>query len=400
MDFRFSEKEESFRREIVEFAEREIPLRWREISKPECVSELDDEAWAMVREFQRKLAQKGWLAPAYSKGYGGAELSITEQLILAEEMCVRRAPSTGLETQIAVDIVGPTILHFGNEEQKKKYCTEIAHADITFCLLYTEPDAGSDLGNVQSRAIEDGDDYVVSGQKVYVTAAHRADYGLLLARTDPSASKHRGISMLIVNMKSPGIAVRPLINIVGKHHFNEVILDNVKVPKKNLVGEKNRGFYQLMIALSYERGMFWLPPQLQHELNLFIRWAKETEFNGKRLLDDAQVQLVVADIAIQIEISRLLSYRVVTMINQGQVPIAESAMLFLMGSEIERHMTNTMLNVLGLYGQLYMDSKWAPLGGRISAAYLGSIANGVGGGTLEIRRNTIAQARFGLQRAY
>lgn len=400
MDFRFTEEEERFRWEVEEFLDEAIPPRWYEISGEELDTELTDEAWSIICDFRHKLGEKGWLAPSYPKEYGGAELDITKQLILVEELNLRRAPSTRLETIIGADWVGPTIRHYGSEEDKKKYLIPLAKGDLIVCLLFTEPEAGSDLGGIQTKAIREGDYYVVNGQKLYITAAQHSDYGFLLARTDPDATRHKGLSMFIVDMKSPGVTVEPLINIVGVHHFNTVYLENVKIPKVQLLGDENMGFYELIAELAYERSLFWLPPALKRSLDGFILWARETKFDGKSFLDDPVVQAKIAKLATRIEIGKLLSYKTVTTINKGQVPVAEGSMLYLVCGEIMRDMVDVITNIMGLYGQLLPGSKWAPLNGRTATGFLSAMATALGAGTLEIRRNTIGQIGLGLPKSY
>jgi alkylation response protein AidB-like acyl-CoA dehydrogenase len=210
MDFRFTADEEAFRREVRQWLEQEIPQRWIELDPG--IWEETEESWGVAREFQRRLGQKGWLAPAYPREYGGLELSHMKRLILAEELAYSRAPLS-IEVEVTVNWVAPSIMLFGTEEQKKDYATAVAKGDIIFCLGYSEPNAGSDLASLQTRAVEVGDEYVINGQKTWCSYGHLADYCWLAARTDPDASRHEGISLFIVDMKTPGITIRPLINM-------------------------------------------------------------------------------------------------------------------------------------------------------------------------------------------
>jgi len=247
MDFRFTEEEEAFRKEVQAWLKEVIPQRWYDLGPG--IWEETEESWAISRTFQKKLGQKCWLAPGYPKHYGGSEMTIGKQLVLSEELARADAP-VSVDTAIAVGWVGPTIRLFGNDEQKEKYVKGVASGDMVFCLGYSETEAGSDLAALKTAAIEDGDEYVINGQKIWTSYAHYADYCWLAARTDPNAErKYDGVSMFVVDMKSPGITVRPIINLMERHSFNEVFFDNVRVPKENLVGEKNKGWYELMIAL-------------------------------------------------------------------------------------------------------------------------------------------------------
>jgi len=403
LDFGFSEKEENFRREVREFAEKEIPQRWYELAGicPAWATMVEDsdEKWDMIWQFRRKLAQRGWLALSFPKEYGGGGLGPIYKYILTEELCLLGAPNTGLEDQVNIDMVGPTILRFGTEEQKKKYCGAIARGEMQFCLLYTEPEAGSDLAAVQTKAEEKDDCYIVNGQKIFSSGAHRSHYGFLLARTDPDAPKHKGISYFMLDMKSPGITVLPLINIGNIHHFNQTYFDNVKIPKENLLGEKNKGFYYMIEALAYERGMYWMPGQLKRGLNLFLKYAKESDY-GKTLLEAPMNQQVIAKLAIDIEVCRLLALQVISTLEKGKAPVSESPVLFLFGSQLSRDMANMLTELSGLYGQLCRDSKWAFMDGYPALNYLESVSAGVGAGSQEIERNTIATIGLGLPRAY
>jgi alkylation response protein AidB-like acyl-CoA dehydrogenase len=391
MDFRFSQEEEVFRREVRGWLEKEIPQRWVELDP--MFWEETDESWALSREFQKKLGQKGWLAPAYPKQYGGLEMGHMKRLILAEELSYNRAP-VGVETEIAANWVGPDILLFGNEEQKQKYVTGIAKGDIVFCLGYSEPNAGSDLVSLQTTAIEEEDEYVVNGNKIWTSYAHYADYCWLAARTDPSAPrKYDGISMLIVDMKTPGITIHPLINILNRHSFNEVFFDNVRVPKENLIGEKNKGWYELMIALDFERSVIGTAAMLQRLLEELVEYVKE-----KKRHKDPITRQKLAQIAVEMEVCRMMCYRITWMYSKDLHPNYEASMGAALMSELLRRLANMAMSILGPYGQLEMDSKWTALHGRIERLYLSCLSIGIGGGTSEIQRNIIAQRGLGLPR--
>jgi alkylation response protein AidB-like acyl-CoA dehydrogenase len=320
-----------------------------------------------------------------------------QQLILNEERAYLGAPTT-LSDMIGVQWIGATLMIYGTEEQKAKYLRGIGTAELIFCLGYSEPGAGSDLAAVQTRAVEDGDDFVINGQKIFTSLAHRADYCFLAARTDPDVQKHKGISMLIVDMKARGITVRPLINIVGSHCFNEVFFDDVRVPKKDLVGEKNRGWYYLATALNYERSGVALPAMNKRIIEELAKHAKEMPGDGGMLADDPIVRQKLAEMAIENEVSRLLCYRVAWLQSKGLVPSYEASMSLLFGGEVIRRIANTGMEMLGLYGHLTKNSKWTPLKGAIEHLYLSSLSAGIAGGTNEIQRNLIAILGLGLPR--
>jgi len=395
MDFKFTDEEEAFREEVRQWLKKEIPQRWIELDPG--IWEETEESWALSRQFQRKLGQKGWIAPAYPKEYGGLEMSHTKRLILAEELAYSRAP-VSVEVEITVNWVAPTIMLYGTEKQKKDYVARVAKGDLIFCLGYSEPDAGSDLAALQTRVVEDADEYVINGQKIWCSYGHYADYCWLAARTDPDAPKHKGISMFVVDMKTPGITVRPLINILNHHSFNEVFFDNVRIPKDNLVGEKNMGWYQLAMALDFERSSIGTAAINQRIIEELVQYAKETKCNGGTLADDPLVRNELAGVAVENEVLRMMCYRIAWMFSKGLHPSYESSMSMLFGSELIRRLGNVGMRILGHYGQLDVGSKWAVLNARIMRMYLSSISMGVGGGSNEIQRNIIAMRGLELPR--
>jgi len=395
MDFRFSEDEEAFRQEVRQWLKQEIPQRWSELDPG--IWEETEESWALARQFQRKLGEKGWLAPAYPREYGGLELSHMKRLILAEELAYNRAP-VSIEVEITVNWVAPAIMLFGTERQKKDYVTGVARGDIIFCLGYSEPDAGSDLASLKTRAVEVGDEYVINGQKTWCSYGHLADYCWLAARTDPDAPRHKGISMFIVDMRTPGITTRPLINILDRHSFNEVFFDDVRIPKENLVGEKNNGWYQLVIALDFERSSIGYAAANQRIIEELIKYAKETRRNGEPLASDPLIRNELAQIAVENEVARMMAYRIAWMYTKGLHPSYESSMSMIFVSEVIRRTANAGMRILGHYGELSRDSKWALMNARIMRMCLSALSIGVGGGSNEIQRNIIAMRGLALPR--
>jgi 3-oxocholest-4-en-26-oyl-CoA dehydrogenase alpha subunit len=395
MDFEFTEEEESFRRQVCEWLKQEIPQRWIELDHG--IWEETEESWGIARDFQRKLAQKGWLAPAYPRKYGGLDLSHMKRLILAEELAYSRAPLS-IEVEITVNWVGLSIMLFGNEKQKEEYLTKIAKGEVIFCLGYSEPNAGSDLASLQTRAVETNDSYVINGQKTWCSYGHLAEYCWLAARTDPDVGRHEGISIFIVDMKTPGITVRPLINILNKHSFNEVFFDDVRIPKENLVGEKNKGWYQLIIALDFERSSIGYAAANQRVIAELIEYARETSRNGQPLASDPLIRNELAQVTVENEVARMMTYRIAWMFSKGLHPSHESSMSMVFVSEVMRHIADVGMRILGHYGELDRDSKWAVMNARIMRMCLSSLSIGVGGGSNEIQRNIIAIRGLGLPR--
>jgi alkylation response protein AidB-like acyl-CoA dehydrogenase len=271
MDFKDSVEEAAFRQEVSVFIQGNLPSSMRETeidANEDGGSALED--WR--KQWRAALGRKGWIAPHWPKEYGGAGMSPTEQFIFNEEMALNRAPNAG---GMGVQMIGPTLILYGNDEQKKEHLPKITSGEVQWCQGYSEPGAGSDLASLQTRAVRDGDDYVINGQKIWTSGAHRADWMFMLARTDPDAPKHRGISMLLLDMKRPGIHVQPLITMANEHVFNQEFFDNVRVPMANRVGDENRGWYVGATLLDFERSNIGASIGLKHAVNDLTTYARE-----------------------------------------------------------------------------------------------------------------------------
>jgi len=389
MDFTFTEAEQRFRAEISAFLDKEVTEEF--LIELEQQDEVD-----FSREFTKKLAEKGWLAMAWPKEYGGGGATMMEQLIFNEEIGYHHAPTGGHRQ--GINLIGPCLIVHGTEEQKKRFLKPITAGEMVWCQGFSEPNAGSDLASVQTRAVEDGDYYVIDGQKTWTTNAHRADWCHLLARTDPDAPKHRGISYFLIDMKTPGITVRPLINMLASHDFNEMFLDGVRVPKENMLGEKNQGWYVSMTTLSFERSGIALPAGSKRNLELLVEYATETKINGQRLADDPLVRHKLAELAVEIEVNRMIAYRVAWMQNQGLIPVYEASMSKVFGTELMQRVGEIGVEIMGLFGPLDKGSKWAPLRGRVLRTYAYSLGYAIAMGTNEIQRNIMATRGLGLPR--
>ncbi|MGA9049379.1 MAG: acyl-CoA dehydrogenase family protein [Dehalococcoidia bacterium] len=396
MDFTYTPEETEFRREVKGWLENEIPRRWHELTTG--FWQETDESWHISREFQQKLGAKGWLAPAYPKKYGGAEMGHIKRLILAEELAMHNAP-VGIEVEITVNWVGMAIQHFGTETQQNDYVKRIASGDIVFCLGYSEPNSGSDLGSIQTRATGDDNSFIVNGQKTWCSYAHYADYCWLAAVTDDSAPKHKNMSMFVVDMKTPGIKVVPIINIMNCHSFNEVFFDDVRVPADNLVGTEGNGWFQLVIALDFERSGVNSAAICRLILDKIVEYARSHKRNGRLISEDPIIRNELAELAIEVEVARTLCYRIAWIYSTGGHSNYESSMVMVFVSELLRRISVLGTRVLGQYGQLMPGSKWAVENAEIARTYLSSISIGVGGGTNEIQRNIIAMRGLGLPRS-
>jgi alkylation response protein AidB-like acyl-CoA dehydrogenase len=338
------------------------------------------------------LAARGWIGLAWPKEFGGQELGHIERTIFTEEMTTYGAP-TGYHF-IAERQMGPSLIRQGTEEQKHEFLSKIVNADVSFCIGMSEPGAGSDLASVQTRAVRDGDDYIVNGQKIWTSGAHLADWVWLVCRTDPDAPKHRGISILLVDLKSPGISIRPLINLSGSHGFNEVFYDNVRVPRKHLVGEENRGWYVTAENLDYERSGIERIAGAGGLFRNLVTYARGRS-SDERL---HTVRLALADRAIEYEVGRLLAYRVAWLLSRKQTPNYEASMSKAYGSEWTQRVARTGMSLVAAAGLAHTKEERA-LRAKIEQAYLSTVSATIAGGTSEIQRNIIATRGLGLPRS-
>jgi len=397
MDFHFTEEQETFRQEIRNFLAGELPPDWMERGVLDLESAESD---AFFRSMALKLGKKGWLSLTWPKEYGGQERTQIEQLILSEEMAYHggnEAPGVNI---MGCKMLAPTLLLYGTEEQKRRHLPGIAKGEVMWCEGFSEPGAGSDLASLQLRAVEEEDCYVINGQKTYISFAHRADWCFFLARTDPEAMpKHRGISFFLVDHRNtPGITISPLINLADIHSFNEVFFDDVRVPKENMVGEKNRGWFVALAVLSFERSGIERPAWGRRLFEQLVQYAKETERDGVPLARYPLIRQKLAELAIEIEISRLFCYRVAWLQSQGLTLNYEASVSRVFGAELVQRITNTGLQIMGLYGQLGPSSRWAPLAGLMEREYLHGLALTIAAGTSEVQRNIIAIRGLSLPR--
>jgi alkylation response protein AidB-like acyl-CoA dehydrogenase len=382
VNFSFTEEQNKFRQEVRDFLEEEINNGYW---KPVC------DAWVQGFDpgFTKRVAQKGWIGLTWPKEYGGQERSHVDRVILTEEMLRYGAPAAC--HWFGDRQVGGAILSFGSEELKKEFLPRITKGEAYFGLGMSEPGAGSDLASLQTRAVEDGDYYVINGQKTWTSCASFAHYFDVYARTDPEAPRHRGISEFIVDAQSPGLSRIPMTDITGTEAWNDIFFDNVRVHKRYLVGEKNRGFYQVLHQLDYERsGM----ERLMGNYPLFeaiIQFAKDN-----KLSQEPVIRHKLAQLQIEFEVGRLLIYRVALVMEEGRAPNWESSMSKAYSTAFEQRLANAAMEILGPYGQLVSDSKLTPLRGMAAHSYLGSKGYSLQAGTSEILKNILATRGLGL----
>jgi len=389
MDFRDTPEQAKWRQEVREFLRTEWPK-----VRPANADDLDapyqrGAAGDVLKKWREKLAEKGWIAPAWPKEYGGLGLGVMEQFIMNEEFAEARVPQVG---GMGVSMIGPTLIIHGTEEQKREHLPRILRGEGQWCQGYSEPGAGSDLASLQTRAVRDGDDWIINGQKIWTSGAHTADWMFMLARTDPDAPKHRGITYFLVDMKSPGITVRPLINMAGLHNFNEGFFEDVRVPHKNVVGEVNRGWYVGTTTLDFERSSIGNAVGQRQAIEYYLQWAKK---NGLRLAEPLRLEW--SDRWIEAAVAKMLSYRVVSLQASGRVPNYEASMAKLYNSELSQRIARTAVKMLGLWGQI-TDRERAPMRARAPMSYLATVSATIAGGTSEIQRNIIATRGLGLPR--
>jgi alkylation response protein AidB-like acyl-CoA dehydrogenase len=397
MDFRDKPEEAAFRQEVRQFLKEELPDRFRGIGVYEGVGRNDMRSrFGELKEWRTKLADKGWIAPAWPQEYGGAGFSVMQQFIMNEEFAENRAPQVG---GMGTTMIGPTLIVHGSEEQKQEHLSRILSGEVQWCQGFSEPESGSDLASLRTRAVRDGDDYVINGQKIWTSGAQYSHWMFMLARTDPDAPKHKGISYFMIDMKSQGVTVRPLVNMAGSAAFNEVFFDNVRVPAENLVGEENRGWYIGVTTLDFERSSIGSAVGLRLQVEGLINFAKEhTKDRQSNLEGQATLRYELADRLVEANVARLLSYRVVTMQNKGLVPNHEASMTKLYASELNQRIARTAIKVTGLYGQLMPGSEWAAAKGRYGSSYVQTLAATIAGGTSEVQRGIIATRGLGLPR--
>ena len=371
MDFRLSPEQSSFQDEVNTFVQT-LP---------------DREAPEFEETVRKELADRSWTALAWPKEYGGLDASPMQQMVFNEIMGYERIRASSMGTMW----VGPSLMIYGTEEQKERWIPNIISGDDVWCTLYSEPGAGSDLAALQTRAVRDGDEYVVNGQKIWTSGAHRSNWGWLAARTDPDAPKHRGMSLFCLRMDSPGIQVRPLVNMTGNHEFNEVFFDNVRIPASQRVGEENRGWYALAVALDFERSSIGSTSGARRTLDDFI-----ADIKGGTGSLNSQTRMRLVDCVTTAEVLRYVGYRIAAEQEKtGTAPTLLAQMAKLCAMELNQRLTGLTMQVLGMSGQAHdADSELEDS----SYSFLRSVANTIEGGTSEIQRNVIATRGLGLPR--
>ncbi len=385
MDFRFTKEEEAFRQEVRDFIKKEWGTQIGELEEA-----YTDENWPKALAFRKKLGQKKWIGIGWPKEYGGLGASVIMQMIFHEEMIYHHAPLDPQAYQ-----VGPAIMTHGSEYLKKKFLSATANQELIWCQGFSEPNAGSDLASLTTKADEDGDYFVVNGSKTWTSLSSRAEWIHTLVRTDQNAPKHKGISYLVIDMHTPGLTIRPLVNITGTAGFSETFFDNVRVPKENLIGEKNKGWYVAMTTLGNERSGIRDVAGARRELDDLLGILKETKsISGVRR--DKVMQHKLAEMSIEVQTSQNLSYRTGWMQYKGMHPEMEASMAKMFATELQQRIVKVGMEALGLYGQLWAGSKYALSNGVMARGYLQTVSGTIAAGSSEINRNIMATRGLGL----
>jgi len=382
MNFHLTPEQELFQREVLDFIEGGLPAGW-DVEHESLAAGLEVE-----REVMSRLAAKHWLALPWPTEFGGLGASPMQQMIFNEQMAYHGVPGT---VNMGVAWVGPVVMLYGRDDQKQQYLSRIADGTDLWCTLYSEPGAGSDLAAMQTRATRDGDDYIINGQKIWTTFGHYADWGWLAARTDPDAPKHKGLSTFAIKMDTPGITVRPLVNMAGTHEFNEIFFEDVRVPAANLIGEENRGWYNVAVGLDFERSSIGATSNSRRHVDDLVAYLKSRpgSVNGAirhRLVDEV----------IGVSLLRNMAYHIASHQEKtGIAPTRESQMAKLFGAELQQRIAATAVQIYGMEGQATRPGSGAS---RTHYSLLRSVANTIEGGTSEIQRSVIATRGLGLPR--
>ena len=397
MDFTDSASEAAFRTELRSWLHSNLPAGWVE-GKVAYPAHREDR-YEFQRQWQRKMFDAGYSGMSWPKEYGGREATPYELVIYLEEMARVRAPEPlGV---IGLNMAGPTIIIHGRPEQKKRHLSKILSGEEIWCQGFSEPNAGSDLAGLETKAVKDGDEYVVTGQKVWSSYAHIADYCILVTRTDPTAARHAGLSYFLVDMHTPGIEVRPIVQITGDPEFNEIFFDEVRVPAENMLESEGDGWRVAMTTLMHERGTLGIALQVRARLVLddLVALAKSVSFNGQRAIDKAETRLALGQFETEVEAMRGTAYRSITTFAKTGVPGPEGSILKLHWSELNQRMTEFAWQLLGPYSQIDAGSAYSVGDGKWQYEMLRSRGNTIEAGASEILRNIIAERVLGLPRS-
>ncbi len=398
MDLNYTPEQLAFRDEVRAFVRASLP---HEVSRKVIEHKHLDKADYLT--WQRILFEKGWIAPHWPVEFGGCGWDAVRRHILEEECAAAGAPPL---ISFGLHMVGPVIYTFGSPEQKARYLPRILSSEDWWCQGYSEPGSGSDLASLQTRAVREGDHYVVNGQKTWTTLAQHADMIFCLVRTSTTGKKQEGISFLLIDMHSPGITVRPIITLDGAHEVNEVWFEDVKVPVENLVGEEGRGWTYAKFLLSHERTNIAGVSRSKRELAFLKAIAAKESDGGRPLIDNVRFRDKISRVEIDLMALEITVLRVLAAESAGKAPGPEASILKIKGTEIQQALSELMMEAVGPYALPYLPAQWSNhwLGERVGPEYAGPLAARyfnmrkvtIYGGSNEIQRNIISQAILGL----
>jgi alkylation response protein AidB-like acyl-CoA dehydrogenase len=395
MDLNLTPEERSFRDELRAWLQVNVPRDWAEWREKPL-----EEAFPHMRAWQRKLHEGRWAAVSWPKEYGGRSATLMEQAIFWEEMSRAEAPP--MANVLGLGLIGPTIIAYGSDAQKKRFIPKILSAEEIWCQGFSEPNAGSDLAGLQTEARLDGDCYVVNGQKVWTSFGTFGNWCELVVRTDPNVPKHKGLTVLLVDMKSPGVDVRPLRQMTGESEFCELFFRDVRVPAENVLGKVNDGWNVAVSTLMYERGSYGARLHLLFKRNIdrLIALSRTIQRNGHPAAADPLIRQKLAQCLGEIEIMRLNQLRAFSRLTSTGVPGPEGSILKIFWSELNQRVQQVAQEILGPYGQLVGGDRHAVDNGIWSYGYLRTRGNTIEAGTSEVQRNIIGHFVLGLPRSY
>ena len=395
MEFRFTPQQEALRSEVSAWLAEHVP----DIPDPSPMGLDTDphaypESYAAALAFNKKLAERGWLTAHWPKEYGGLGLSIMEQVVVREAFAEYDAPILNAN---GLGMLGPVLMLYGTEEQKRRHLPGIAKAEVMWCQGYSEPSAGSDLASLQTRAVKDGDDFVINGGKIWTGHGKGADWMFLLARTDPDAPKHKGITFFLLDMRTPGVRVVPLPGMHGHTMGCREYFEDVRIPQENVVGELNRGWYIGAALLDFERSGIAGAVESRKTVDRMIQFCRDNRRAGGDT--PTPIRRRLAEHVIEMEVVRSFSYRIASIQDRGEIPNHEASMGKMFGSEVSQRIANTWQHLTGLFGQAGDGSRWDD-GVRTGAAVAvqNKLTGTIGGGSSEIQRTIIATRGLGLPR--
>ena len=393
MDFSLTPEQETFRQTVRAWLKENLPREWKDLGRSDIPRV---ETYELLRKWQGKLYDAGFIGLTWPKEYGGRGLTFMEELILQEEIALAKAPP--ILNILGVGMAGPTIIAYGTEEQKKRYPPKILSCEEIWAQGYSEPNAGSDLASLQTRAVKDGEDWVINGQKVWTSFAQVADWMMLLARTDPNLPRHKGITYFLLDMKLPGVSVKPLRQITGDDEFNEVFFDNVRVHESQVLGGVNNGWAVGLTTLMFERLAlgFGLQVRLRIAMDQLVGLARRMDKHGRALTKDPVMRQKIAQLWIDTECLKYTGARAITKLLRGETPGPEASTGKMGWVETHQRLQELAMEIEGPYSQLVRGSDWAVEGGLWQYTFLRSRANSIEGGTTEILKNIIGERVLGL----